>query len=72
MMIHAYGEDRLRFITRNLGVMFDYAVYEANTDIDEFADLFAGSTVAWGLETAHPRYLTGMSAMEIYEEVVSE
>ena len=64
-MIHAYGEVYLNSVMRNLAALFDLAVNAEGIDADEFADRFADSDVARGIEAGVPNMLAGKSATEM-------
>lgn len=69
-MIRAYNELYLSTVYRNIGALFDIAVYCEDLDPSGFAFLFASSSVARGIEAGSPRYLAGMSPQDMFSEIV--
>lgn len=68
-MITAYNDCYLYDVADNVGGLFHKAVFEQGYKPDEFASLFAQSSVAKGIENCHPLYLAGMSSSEMLEEI---
>lgn len=64
-MIRAYDKDYLPGACDNLGVMLDYAVGCCGMDLRVFYDRFLGSGVAGAIEAGHPRFLAGLSGLEL-------
>jgi len=71
-MIHAYNDNYVECVSDNLGELFHKAIFEQGYNPDEFASIFAESTVARGIEHAHPLYLAGMSSTELLEEITGK
>lgn len=71
-MIHAYHEILLRKAKIKVGDMFDFAVNEFGIDGEDFATMFAGSSIAYRLEVGEPKYLAGMSGIELALLVIEE
>lgn len=69
-MIHAYDEGCLQWMMECLGSMFDAAVILEGEDIDAFAEKFAESEVAKGIEMRSPMYLTGRSGTEMAMDIL--
>lgn len=61
----AYSELYLPDAMEALGGMLDYAVIDANMDIDEFVTLFVSTGVAEAVQAGSPCYLAGMSGVEL-------
>ena len=64
-MKHAYNEIYIRLVMHNLAAMFDIAINAECIDADEFANAFASSYVAQGIEKGDPNILAGKSATEM-------
>ena len=64
-MIHAYNETYLNSVMHNLGAVFDIAINALEIKIDLFADIFANSKIARGIEKGVPNILAGKSATEM-------
>lgn len=67
--MRAYSESYLDDAMDNLGSMLDYAVVDCGFDADEFFQWFMVSGVAHGFESGNPRFITGMSGVELASEV---
>jgi len=68
-MTPAYEKDYLNDAMVELGDMFDYAVNCCGFDMDSFFMLFINSGVAEKFEHGNPKYLGGMSGIELAVEV---
>ena len=64
-MIRAYGDVYLNYVMHNLAALFDIAINAEQLDADRFADAFASSAVASGIEAGAPDMLVGKSATEM-------
>ena len=64
-MIHAYNDVYLNSVMHNLAALFDIAINAEGIAADDFADAFAISDVAHGIEAGVPDYLVGKSATEL-------
>ena len=64
-MIHAYNDVYLNSVMHNLAALFDIAINAEGIAADDFADTFAISDVAHGIEAGVPDYLAGKSATEL-------
>lgn len=64
-MIHAYNEVYLNTVMHNLAALFDIAINTLGIDADIFANQFANSRVASGIEAGTPNMLAGKSATEM-------
>jgi DNA-binding transcriptional regulator YiaG len=71
-MIHAYQEIYLSKAQSVLGDAFDYAVNACDISGDDFAKLFAASSVGKRMENGEPSYIAGKSGIEIAVEVLDE
>ena len=69
-MTHAYNESYLDDAMQNLGDMLDYGLVDCGYDPDEFFSWFISSGIAAKIENANPKYITGMSGVELAREVV--
>ena len=72
MMIRAYPQFYLNDAQQNLGVMFDYALRTLRYDGDKFFIYFIQSEVAGKFEHANPKYISGMSGIELCENVLQK
>ena len=69
-MTIAYNELYLDDAMQNLGDMVEFAVCDCGYDPDEFFGWFISSGVASGFERGNPKYIAGMSGVELAEEVL--
>lgn len=69
-MIHAYEETYLNDAMNNLGDMFDYAICDLKYDAETFYSQFLISGVAEGFEKGNPKYIAGLSGIELANEVI--
>lgn len=69
-MTHAYNEEYLDDAMKNLGDMVDYAVQTCGYEVDEFFDLFISSGIASQFENGNPKYVAGMSGVELAQAVL--
>lgn len=69
-MTHAYSESYLDDAMQNLGDMLDYALVDCCYAPDEFFAWFISSGIATKIENGNPKYITGMSGVELAREVV--
>ena len=69
-MVHAYAEIYLDDATCNLGDMFDYAVNDCGYDADTFLSHFIISSVAEAFGKGNPKYIAGLSGLELASEVI--
>ena len=70
MVTHAYPQYYLNDAQENLGVMFDYALRTLHYDGDKFFLYFIQSEVATKFEHANPKYIAGISGIEMCEKVL--
>lgn len=70
--IHAYPESYLSDAQQNLGTMFDFALRVLNYDEDKFFIYFIQSDIARKFEHANPKYIAGMSGIELCENVLKK
>lgn len=70
MTIRAYGESYLDDAMSNLGDMMDYAVCDCHYDINDFFTYFITSGIAEKFGTGNPKYVVGMSGVELAREVI--
>lgn len=71
-MTHAYNSLYLEDVMNNLGIMFDCAVHAAHCDLKLFYEMFLSSGIASQIETGNPRYLSGLSGMELMQLVLEK
>ena len=69
-MPHAYNELYLEDAMQNLGDMLDYALIDCNYAPDMFFSWFISSGIAAKIENCNPKYIAGMSGIELAREVV--
>lgn len=69
-MIHAYDKLYLSAVQRNIGRMFDFAVYDYKYDLTEFFNLFIASGVSSKIESGNCNYLAGKSGVELVYEII--
>lgn len=69
-MIHGYAETYLSDAMNNLGDMMDYAVHDCNYEADIFFSLFISSGIAKEFGVGNPKFIAGMSGVELTCEVV--
>lgn len=69
-MTHAYSEEYLDDAMKNLGDMVDYAVHDCGYGLDEFFNLFISSGIASQFENGNPKYVAGMSGVELAQAVL--
>lgn len=67
--MHAYSELYLDDAMQNLGDMLDYAVCDCGYQPDEFFGKFISSGIAKRFERGNPKYVAGMSGVELASEV---
>lgn len=69
-MTHAYSKSYLDDAMQNLGDMLDYAIVDCGYAPDEFFSWFISSGIAKKFEKDNPKYVAGMSGIELAREVV--
>ena len=69
MMTHAYNESYLDDAMQNMGDMLDYALVDCGYAPEEFFSWFISSGIATKIENGNPKYITGMSGVELAREV---
>lgn len=72
MMMHAYSESYLDDAMQNMGDMMEYALCDCGYDPDEFFGYFLTSGIAAKFENGNPKYVVGMSGVELAETVLRE
>lgn len=70
MTIYAYSEDYLWEVRENLAEMMEYAIYSLEFTGEIFLKLFNSSGLAREIEGGNPKYLVGMSGVELARTVV--
>ena len=71
-MIHAYNHYYLEDAMNNLGTMLDFAVNAAGLEISMFFEMFLSSGVASQIEVGNPRFVSGLSGVELCEVVLKK
>lgn len=69
-MTHGYDEDYVAGVMENLGDMMDYAIHDLNFSGNEFAELFISSGIAKEIENGNPKFIAGMSGVELAREII--
>ncbi len=72
MTTNAYSELYLDDAMQNLGDMVEFAVCDLGYHPDEFLGWFISSGVASKFEKGNPRYIAGMSGVELAKEVLHQ
>lgn len=68
--MNAYSQLYLNDAMCTLGEMLDYAVNDCRYELEQFFEWFAFSAVGALFESGDPKYVTGMSGVELAREVV--
>lgn len=68
--MNAYNELYLNDARCNLGEMLDYAVYDCGYGAEEFFSWFVYSAIGRQFEIGNPKYVTGMSGVELARDVI--
>ena len=68
-MIHAYNHYYLEDAMNNVGSMLDCAVNAVHCDISVFFEMFLASGVASQIEVGNPRFVSGLSGVELCQKV---
>lgn len=68
----AYPKTYLEDAAENLGDMFDYAVTDCGRNPDAFFEQFIASGIARQFGKGHPKYVAGMSGVELARQVIHE
>ncbi len=71
-MTISYNELYLDDAMHNLADMVEYAVCDLGFDSDEFFGWFVSSGIASKFEKGNPKYITGMSGVELAEAVLNK
>jgi DNA-binding transcriptional regulator YiaG len=66
----AYSEMYLEDAMRNLGTAFDFAKHSYHIEMEDFYIYFVNSGIAGQFENGVPKYISGMSGIEIVLEVL--
>lgn len=69
-MIHAYSELYLDDAMQNLGDMLDYALVDCGYTPETFFTWFISCGISEKIENGNPKYIAGMSGVELAREVV--
>lgn len=68
--MNAYNYVYLPNAQRNMGEMLDHAVYDLKWDLNEFYRAFINSGIARRFGSGDPKYVAGMSGIELAQEIV--
>ena len=71
-MIRAYDKVYLEDAMRNLGEAFDYVSSHLKLTLDEFLDLFVASGIAEQFGRGVPKFVSGLSGIELAMEVLTK
>lgn len=71
MAIRSYDIIYLDDVATNIGTMFEYAI-ENGLDASKYWNMFVSSNVAKEIELGNPTYLSGYSAIDLFERSLSE
>ena len=71
-MIRAYSELYLDDAMNTLGDMVEYAICDLGFDPDEFIGWFISSGIASRFEKGNPKYIAGMSGVELADAVLAD
>ena len=71
-MIRAYDKVYLEDAMRNLGEAFDYVSSHLKITLDEFLDLFIASGIAEQFGRGVPKFVSGLSGIELAMEVLTK
>ena len=71
-MIHAYNHYYLEDAMNNIGNMLDCAINAVHCDISVFYEMFLASGVASQIEAGNPRYLSGLSGIELMQKILEK
>ena len=69
-MTHAYSELYLDDAMENMGEMLDYAINDCGFSTEAFWNWFIGSGISEQWQRANPKYIVGMSGVELVGEIV--
>lgn len=70
-MMRAYDESYLYDARKNLAAMFDYGIRALGFTGDELLQLFISSGIAEKFEHGNPRYVAGLSGIELTEQIAN-
>lgn len=69
-MTHPYSENYLSFFMNSFGVFLDYSCVELRLEPAEALNFFCLSGLALQIEHSNPRFLAGMSGIELAKEMI--
>ena len=72
MMMNAYREIYLNSAMRNIGTMFDFAINDLGLPAEDYTAMFLASKICRKLENGEPKYLVGMSGIELAMDIIEE
>jgi DNA-binding transcriptional regulator YiaG len=68
--MHAYQETYVNNAMSLIGDMMDYVANDCNMDADLYFKLFLSSNVCKAIENGNPKYILGLSGIDIAKDVV--
>lgn len=68
--MYAYSEMYIDDFQQTFGAMFQYVERDLEMNPVDFYQLFLKSRVSYGIENGNPRYLAGMSGVELARETI--
>ena len=69
MLVKSYSELYLDDVSRNIGTIFEYAI-DYGFDPIVFWDIFICSEVVKEIENGNPRFLVGLSGVELFNKII--
>lgn len=70
-MIHAYDKNYLYKSQNNLGIMFDFAVYDLQENLSDFFEKFLDSKISKQFERGESSVIVGKSGIELSLEILN-
>ena len=71
-MIRAYDKKYLNDAMLNLGEAFDFAANVCQVELDNFLSMMISTGIAFPFERGVPKYVSGMSGMELALEILQK
>lgn len=71
MMIHAYDKNYLYKSQNNLGIMFDFVVYDLQENLSNFFEKFLDSKISKQFERGESSVIVGKSGIELSLEILN-
>lgn len=70
-MIHAYDKNYLYKSQNNLGIMFDFVVYDLQENLSNFFEKFLDSKISKQFERGESSVIVGKSGIELSLEILN-